>query len=67
MYLTAYFYQIQLNPDSNHDIFRIKLSGDGAKFSRCSIFFLVSFAILHLEQRVLSPRGNLAISFVVAA
>ncbi|KAL5497308.1 hypothetical protein EMCRGX_G013765 [Ephydatia muelleri] len=26
--------QIQLNPDSNHDVFRIKLSGDGAKYSR---------------------------------
>ena len=58
-------YQIQLNPDSNHEVFRIKLSGDGAKFSRCSNFFLVSFAILNLEQRVLS-RGNLVISFVVA-
>eukprot|EP00731_Ephydatia_muelleri_P038058 Em0643g1a len=36
-----------------------KLSGDGAKFSRCSNFFLVSFAILNLEQRVLSPRDEL--------
>ena len=60
-------YQIQLGPDFNHEVFRIKLSGDGAKFSRCSNFFLVSFAILNLEQHVLSPRGKLAISFVVAA
>ena len=62
-------YQIQLDPDSSHEVFRIKLSGDGAKFSRCSNLFLVSFAILHLEQRVLSPRGtcNLVVSFVVAA
>ena len=60
-------YQIQLDPDFNHEVFRIKLSGDGAKFSRCSNFFLVSFAILNLEQHVLSPRGKLAISFVVAA
>ena len=60
-------YQIQLNPESNHEVFRIKLSGDGAKFSRCSNFFLVSFAILNLEQRVLSPPSNLVVSFVVAA
>eukprot|EP00731_Ephydatia_muelleri_P024549 Em0016g820a len=49
---------IPLDPDFNHEVFRIKLSGDGAKFSRCSNFFLVSFAILNLEQRVLSPRDN---------
>ena len=41
-------YQIQLNPDSNHEVFSIKQSGDGAKFSRCSNFFLVSFAILNV-------------------
>ncbi|KAL5484383.1 hypothetical protein EMCRGX_G020864 [Ephydatia muelleri] len=52
-------YQIPLDPDFNHEVFRIKLSGDGAKFSRCSNFFLVSFAILNLEQRVLSPRDEL--------
>eukprot|EP00731_Ephydatia_muelleri_P010323 Em0005g909a len=55
---------IQLDPDVNHEVFRIKLSGDGAKFSRCSIFFLVSFAILHLEQRVLSLRDNHTVAVV---
>ncbi|KAL5503588.1 hypothetical protein EMCRGX_G010561 [Ephydatia muelleri] len=55
---------IQLNPDSSHEVFRIKLSGDGAKFSRCSNFFLVSFAILNLEQRVLSPRDNHTVAVV---
>eukprot|EP00731_Ephydatia_muelleri_P019566 Em0012g391a len=50
---------IQLDPDSSHEVFKINLSGDGAKFSRCSNFFLVSFAILNLEQRVLSPRDEL--------
>ncbi|KAL5497013.1 hypothetical protein EMCRGX_G013406 [Ephydatia muelleri] len=62
--LKTKMYRIQLNPDSNHEVFRIKLSGDGAKFSRCSNFFLVSFAILHLEQRVLSPRDNHTVAVV---
>ena len=56
-------YQIQLDPDSSHEVFKINLSGDGAKFSRCSNFFLVSFAILNLEQRLLSPRGNFSYKF----
>ncbi|KAL5469506.1 hypothetical protein EMCRGX_G030767 [Ephydatia muelleri] len=62
--LKTKMYQIQLNPDSNHEVFRIKLSGDGAKFSRCSNFFLVSFAMLNLEQRVLSPRDNHTVAVV---
>eukprot|EP00731_Ephydatia_muelleri_P025685 Em0017g768a len=47
-----------------HEVFRIKLSSDGAKFSRCSNFFLVSFAIRNLEQRVLSPRDNHTVAVV---
>ncbi|KAL5500772.1 hypothetical protein EMCRGX_G012375 [Ephydatia muelleri] len=53
-----------MDPDFNHEVFRIKLSGDVAKFSRCSNFFLVSFATLNREQRVLSPRDNHTVAAV---
>ena len=42
-------------PDWRQVVVRVKLSGDGAKFSRCSSFFLLSLSLLNLQQRVLSP------------
>lgn len=47
-------HQVQLHQDSSlHEVIQVKLSGDGASFSRCSSFFLVSFAILNLKECVL--------------
>ena len=37
---------------------RVKLSGDGAKFSKSSNFILLSFSFLDLHSQVLTGRGN---------
>ena len=49
--LFSYFYlQIADNPDKDFDSINIKISGDGAKFSRTSNFILFSFTILTGDQ-----------------
>ena len=39
----------------------MKISGDGAKFSKSTNIILTSFAILETQQNILSARGNLQI------
>ena len=61
LHLTIYMVlpQVQLHQNTSlHEPIQVKLSGDGASFNRYSSFFLVSFAILNLKERVLSPRGQ---------
>ncbi|KAL5501990.1 hypothetical protein EMCRGX_G008675 [Ephydatia muelleri] len=55
---------VALHPELIEDVVRVKLSGDGAKFSRCSSFFLLSFSLLNLQKRVLSPRDNHTLAVV---
>jgi len=42
--------QVAQNPDKDFNIIKIKLSGDGAKYSRTSNFVLFSFNMLTGDQ-----------------
>ena len=44
------FIQIEDNPDKQFNLFNIRLSGDGAKYSHTSHFVLFSFTILTGDQ-----------------
>ena len=46
------------NFNINTDIFKIKISGDGAKMSQKSNFVLLSCAFLQQENEVMSAKGN---------
>ncbi|KAL5473826.1 hypothetical protein EMCRGX_G028383 [Ephydatia muelleri] len=48
----------QSHPGLRGEYIKVKISGDGANFSRCLNFFLFSFCLINLQQRVLSPRGR---------
>ncbi|KAL5503593.1 hypothetical protein EMCRGX_G010566 [Ephydatia muelleri] len=52
------------HPGLRGEYIKVKISGDGANFSRCLNFFLFSFCLINLQQRVLSPRDNHTIAVV---
>ena len=54
--------KVQLHEEVRYDTVRVKLCGDGAKFSTWSNFFILSFSLLNLEKRVLAPRGKFTIN-----
>ncbi len=52
--------KMQAHPSAyrSGDTVRVRISGDGAKFSRTSSFVLLSFAIINPEVNVLAGRGR---------
>ena len=51
--------QIHRFPDCVGKYIRVKISGDGAKFSRSSNYVLLSFSLLNMGSQVLSDSGML--------